>query len=67
MNKILKGKIVEKFGSQFGFARAIGEHEAVVSRVVRGRLALKESERLKWAHVLDDDATRLFQETWHRG
>ncbi len=53
MNKALKGRIVEKFGSQFEFARAIGEHESVVSRVVRGRLPLDPEKQKKWAGVLD--------------
>jgi len=32
MNKTLKLKIIERFGSQADFAAAIKEHESVVSR-----------------------------------
>jgi len=60
MNKILKGKIVEKYGSQFEFALAIGEHEAIISRVVRGHHDLTAEERLRWAIALDcDDFQKL--------
>lgn len=61
MNKILKGKIVEKFGSQFEFARIIGAHEADVSRVIHGRRDLDQDSQEKWAEVLGDDPQRLFQ------
>jgi hypothetical protein len=60
MNKILKGKIVECFGSQFEFARTIGEHESVVSRVIRGHCELDQVRREKWAKVLETDVKRLF-------
>jgi hypothetical protein len=63
MNKILKGKIVEKYGSQFEFARAIGEHEAIVSRVIRGHHTLDADGRIEWAKALEcDDTDRLFEE-----
>jgi len=61
MNKILKAKIVEKFGSQVEFAKAIEEHEAVVSRVIRGHHELTVDERKKWATVLNcDGPEKLF-------
>ena len=62
MNKKLKGKIIGKYGSQVEFAKIIGEHEAVISRVIRGHQDLTDEERLKLAEVLDcDDPERLFQ------
>jgi plasmid maintenance system antidote protein VapI len=62
MNKYLKGKIVSKFGSQFEFARAIGQHEAVVSRIIRGHRELTPDERVRWAIALScDDPERLFE------
>lgn len=62
MNRLLKGKIVEKFGSQFEFARFIGEHESIVSRVLRGHHTLAVRDRVKWAQALGyDDAEKLFQ------
>ena len=63
MNKILKGKIVEKYGSQFEFALAIGEHEAVVSRIIRNHRELSPEDRLKWSNKLGcDDPEKLFQQ-----
>ena len=62
MNKFLKGKIVERFGSQFEFARAIGEHESIVSRVIRGHHTMTVEGRKKWAQVLGcNDADSLFE------
>lgn len=60
MNRLLKGRIIERYGSQFDFAHALGVHEALVSRVVRGRKVLSEEDRRHWARVLKDDPARLF-------
>jgi len=61
MNKILKARIIQVFGSQFEFAKAVGEHEAIVSRVIRGRRALSPEERMRWAIALDcDDSQDIF-------
>ena len=67
MNRRLKGKIVEKFGTQWDFAMAIGTHEALVSRVIRGRRTLAEMEQEKWAQVLVADTERLFGKEAGRG
>ena len=60
MNRCLKGKIVEKSGTQRGFAKAIGAHEAVVSRGIKIRRRLTEMEQQKWAQVLGADTGTLF-------
>lgn len=60
LNKKLKGKIVETFGSQGAFARQIGVREQFVSKVVRGWVSLGQRERAQWARVLNDNAERLF-------
>jgi plasmid maintenance system antidote protein VapI len=63
MNKYLKARIVERYGSQFEFARALGEHEAVVSRIIRGHRELTPKEQMKWANALGcDDPERLFRQ-----
>ncbi|MFY9112045.1 MAG: hypothetical protein WAP34_08905 [Desulfomonilia bacterium] len=63
MNKKLKAKIIEHFGSQFHFALAIGSHESTVSKVIRGHKDLDEASRKKWANTLGvDDPDRLFRE-----
>ena len=45
MNKILKARIIERFGSQADFAQAIGIDETKVSRIIRGRRRLTEKEQ----------------------
>ena len=62
MNKLLKGRIVEKFGTQFEFSRTIGEHEAVVSKVIRGHIILDPYKKKRWAAALNiDDYDGLFE------
>jgi plasmid maintenance system antidote protein VapI len=60
MNLILKGKIIEGYGSQWRFAHSLGIHEHEVSAVIRGRKALPLDERRKWAELLGDKEERLF-------
>ncbi len=42
------------------FAAAIGEHEAVVSRVVREKIQLDPERKQKWASALGADVEKLF-------
>ena len=62
MNKKLKAKIIELFGTQGDFAQAIKEDESVVSRVIRGRRSPNHEQREKWAAVLDCKPEQLFSE-----
>ena len=63
MNRALKGAIVTRFGSQFNFARTIGEHEATVSRIIRGRFQIDDATKRKWANALGiDDYEKLFRD-----
>jgi plasmid maintenance system antidote protein VapI len=55
MNKKLKGRIVELFGSQANFAQMIQAEEATVSRIVHGRRRLNEEDLHWWSRVLDCD------------
>jgi transcriptional regulator with XRE-family HTH domain len=52
MNKFLKLKIIEKFGSQAEFSMVVKEDESTISRVLRGRRKLRPDDRKKWAKVL---------------
>jgi len=52
MNRCLKAKIIERFGSQADFSEAIGVHEAIISRVVRGRKILSPETQNLWAKTL---------------
>ncbi len=61
MNLRLKGRIVERFGSQADFAEAAKTAEGTVSRVVRGRQRLSKRERDRWAKILGCDSESLFE------
>jgi hypothetical protein len=52
MNKKLKAKIIEHYGSQFLFSVFMNIHESEVSRVIRGRRPLRDEDREKWAEAL---------------
>lgn len=60
MNRKLKAKIFEEFGTQLDFSRTAGVHESHVSRFVQGRRTLTESERQEWAGLLGTDSTELW-------
>jgi len=60
MNKFLKSKIIEKFGTQADFAQAVHDHESLVSRVVRGRHALPAERQQVWAKILQSKPQQLF-------
>ncbi len=59
MNKKLKAKIIEKFGSQADFAQEIQVDESIISRIVRGRRVLSPEDQAKWLKVLKCDASIL--------
>ncbi len=64
MNKILKAKIVEKFGTQSEFSRIINKNEAIISRTIHGYHNLPTEERMRWAVALDcDDPAKLFYQS----
>jgi len=60
MNKKLKARIIEKYGSQADFAQAIKTDETVVSRIVRGRRTLTPEIQKQWAKVLGCKPKDLF-------
>ena len=60
MNRKLKARIIEKFGTQADFAQAVKIDETVVSRVVRGRRILQPKIQAQWADVLHSDPCELF-------
>ena len=62
MNKILKAKIIEKFGTQADFAQTININEELVSRIVRGRRTLNSETQRKWADVLECKPGDIFKE-----
>ena len=48
----LRGRIVEKFGSERAFAAALGTHLNTVSRKLNGKNKLSLNDVDKWAAVL---------------
>ena len=60
MNKILKAKIIEKYGTQADFAQIMGIKEPFVSNIVRRRKALDPDEQKRWAFVLQSEPEKLF-------
>ena len=55
MNHLLRVEIVKNFATQADFAHAMKLQEAFVSRVIRGRIQLKETELKRWAKALKCD------------
>jgi hypothetical protein len=62
MNKKLKAKIVEKYGTQADFAQAVKTDETIISRIIRGRRTLDLEAQHTWARVLDCNAEDIFNE-----
>ena len=60
MNLKLKGKIVEKFGSQARFAQIAEVDETLVSRVVHGYRELDMDEQTRWGSLLGTNPGALF-------
>ena len=60
MNRKLKAKIIERFGTQADFAQAIKIDETLVSRVVRGRRTLTSEGQKTWGRALFCDPKEVF-------
>ena len=55
----LKGKMVEKFGSQRGFAEKLGISEAYLSQKMVGKRGLTLDDIENWSAVLDIPPTDI--------
>ena len=62
MNKKLKSRIIEKYGTQADFAQAMKMDESIVSRVVRGRRTLQPATKKAWANALEWELEDLFKD-----
>jgi plasmid maintenance system antidote protein VapI len=60
MNRKLKAKIVEMFGTQADFADVIDVDESLVSKIVRGRRELPEDTKQIWADTLGSEIAEIF-------
>ena len=52
MNKKLKAKIIEKYGTQADFAPVIDTDESLISKIIRGRRKLNPEMQFIWAKAL---------------
>ena len=62
INKQLKARIFEVFGTQADYAQEIGEDETLVSKVIRGRRTLSLEKQEVWATALGRKPQELFSE-----
>lgn len=55
----LNGKIIEKFGSQYNFAKAMGISERSISLKLNGKVGWKQIEIAKAVEVLEINCTDI--------
>lgn len=60
MNFHLQVEIKKQFGTQWRFAQAVGVHESMVSKVLRGIRPLSDDEKRAWAKTLRRKKDDLF-------
>lgn len=56
----LKGRIVEKYGSQGKFAAALGMTENTVSRKMQDKVEFSKDDMVRWAELLDIDSSEFW-------
>lgn len=65
----LRGRIIEKFGTQSAFCRAVGNCASYVSLYLQGKTTLSQETIVNWAAALDIPADELdayfFTQTVH--
>jgi hypothetical protein len=62
LNKRLKARIFEVFGTQGDYALEIGEDETLVSKVICGRRTLSLEKQREWAKALGRKPQDIFSE-----
>jgi plasmid maintenance system antidote protein VapI len=62
INKKLKARIFEVFGTQGDYAQQIGEDETLVSKIICGRRTLSSEKKKKWAKALGRKPQDIFSE-----
>ena len=55
----LRGKIIQKYGSQNEFAAAIGTTAQTVTAKLNGRSQFSQGDIIKWCNALDIDAPSI--------
>lgn len=56
----LKGRIVEKFGSQTKFAAALGITKNTVSRKMQDKVEFSKDDMVRWAELLEIDSSEFW-------
>ena len=62
MNKKLKLRIIEIYGSQAEFSMRVPDEESIISRIINGRRGLSEERKALWAKVLKCKVGDIFSE-----
>lgn len=52
----LKGRIVEKYGSQRAFAQALGQKDQTISRKLNNTVGITKEEIIEWSAKLGIDS-----------
>ena len=55
----LRGRIVEKYGSQRQFADAAGVSEQTITSKMNGRVAISQEDVVNWSELLDIEANDI--------
>ena len=55
----LRGRIIEKYGSQIEFCREVGLSETSLSKKMQGKTGFKYREINKWCKLLDIDVSEI--------
>ncbi|MBO7732811.1 MAG: DUF739 family protein [Methanobrevibacter sp.] len=57
----LKGRIIEKFGTQKRFAEVLGMHNNLVSQRMQKKIAFSKDDMLKWGKLLDIPPEQFYE------
>lgn len=57
--RYLKGRIVQKFGTQGDFAKALGKTEQTVTAKLNGRSQFSQNDIVDWCNALEIDAQSI--------
>ena len=55
----LRGRIIEKYGSQAKFSEALGTSNSTVSRKMSGNVGFSQKDMKKWGRLLDIDVSEF--------
>lgn len=55
----LRGRIIEKYGSQEKFAEVIGISSNSMSKKMNGKTGFSQNDIVKWSELLDIDKSEL--------